>query len=170
MEPKVVNSMEKMLVYAFFACVDLTQIILDFTGIGEVANHFIDIGVGIILFSYGSMKKLWAPKKLGVLLATFIGEQIPFVNALPFWTLDIANLYSGTITSEQKAETEQEEFIQNSQIQPLNSDGSRLPRNEREQNKYTGPVNQNGLRIPNGGLTPPTNKMVDIKKPTSVLK
>ena len=159
-----------MLVYAFFACVDLFQILLDLTGYGEIANHFIDIGVGIILFGYGSMKKLWAPKKLGVLLATFIGEQIPFLNALPFWTLDIANLYSGTITSEQKAEMAQNEFIQNTQKQPLNNDGSRLPRNEQTETPYTGPVNQDGLRIPNGGLTQQTNKMVDIKKPNSVLK
>lgn len=170
MEPKVVNGTEKLLVYAFFACVDLTQIILDFTGIGEVANHFIDIGVGIILFSYGSMKKLWAPKKLGVLLATFVGEQIPFVNALPFWTLDIANLFSGTITSKQKEEMEMAQFMQNTERQPLNSEGSRQPRNVNNQTEYTGPVNQGGVRIPNGGLSPSTNKMVDIKKPPSVLK
>ena len=163
MEPKVISKGERWLVYGFFACIDALQVALDLTVAGEVANHFIDIGAGAILFFYGTLKKLWTGKKLFVLLATFIGEQIPFVNALPFWTLDIRNLYSGTITEQGKVAMDQEKFLQNPDSRPLNVDGARAPVNSTGVQSSGNSMNQGGYRAPSGGLHSIKNQMVDIK-------
>ncbi len=166
MEPKVVNKGEKWLVFGFFGATDALQVILSLFVVGEVVNHFIDIAAGIVLFAYGLFRRLWTGKKLAVLLATFVGEQIPFVNALPFWTLDVANLFSGTITSEQKESMEQERTVKNTINQPLYVDGSRAPRNPNDPpSSNPTPSNQSGIRAPGGGLQPAKTPMVDIKPP-----
>lgn len=118
--PKVVKRSEKIWVYCLFVFFDLIQIIFDALVLPEGLNHFLDFIIGGILFAYGQKKKLWTGQKLLILLATFVVEQIPFVNALPFWTLDVRNLYSGTIS---KAPPEQNP---NEQAH-LNKDGTRLP-------------------------------------------
>lgn len=121
---------EKLLVYGFFACMDLTQIILDFFGVTEIINHFLDFFIGGVLLAYGYWRRLWNGQKILILAATFVGEQIPFVNALPFWTLDIKNLYSGSQNEEETEETE---------THYLNKDGTRLPQRTPPlyQNRYT---------------------------------
>ena len=159
MEPKVVNKGEKWLIYGIFACIDALQVALDFTAVGEIANHFIDIIAAAILLLYGMFRKLWPGHKLLVLLATFIGEQIPFVNALPFWTFDVRNLFSETVTEQQKTDLEQAERPKGG---PMYVNGVRM-----SENSDITPANEDGVRLPNGGLEPPTGKvpMVDIKPP-----
>lgn len=122
---KVIGKAEKGFVYAFAITVDIIQIILDIFVVSEIANHIIDIIVGVMILGYGAFRKLWTPKKGLTLLAYFIGEQIPFVNALPFWTLDIKNLYSGVFSSQEELEAAN----QQNQTGPLNHEaGIRYPR------------------------------------------
>ncbi len=98
MEPKVIGGGEKKIMYAIFGLVDAAQLILVET---LVIGTFIDVGAGIVLLVYGLIRKLWTTKKVLILLATFIGEAIPLINAFPFWVGDVANLFSGTITPEE---------------------------------------------------------------------
>jgi hypothetical protein len=164
MEPKIVSKGEKWLVFGFFGFIDALQFIFVETG---VVGTIIDVGAGIIILVYGLFRKLWTTKKFLVMLATFIGEALPGINALPFWVLDVANLYSGTITKQKKEAMDQEKLVENSVNQPLNVDGSRAPMNPNNPKQIEGPRNRNGHRAPGGGLNPSANKppMVDIHPP-----
>ena len=116
--PKSIGRAEKFLVYAFFGTFDLIQIILDFFAVGAAVNRIIDIVLAVLLLLYGAVRGLWTGRKLLVLLATFVGEAIPLVDAMPFWILDIVNVYSGTA----------QEMVQDELgDQPLNKEGMRLP-------------------------------------------
>jgi len=144
---------------------DGVQIALAFTGVGEVVNHVLDFAIGAVLLLYGMIRKLWTGKKLLILLATFVGEQIPFVNAMPFWTLDVRNLYSDTITPQEKEAQKQQEISEYSIYQPLNEGGKRMPSNSRPVLNSGNPANKDGLRLPGGGMKPAKTHIVDIKPP-----
>lgn len=149
MNPKIIGKAERFLVYGFFGTVDFVQLILSIFVVTEVANHIIDIVVGIILLAYGGIRKLWTPQKLLVLAAVFVGEQIPFVNALPFWVLDIKNLYSGTITAEEAEQSKEQDNLSQSATTPLNNDGVRSPQNQIDAKEaQQRPVNIAGVRPP----------------------
>jgi hypothetical protein len=86
-----ISNVEWGLIIGALLVIDLVQIGLDLLAeIGVVINRFIDIVVGLSLGFYLQMRgqSLINPKRLFGLLATFIGEEIPDVDALPFWTLD----------------------------------------------------------------------------------
>lgn len=121
---------EKVIVYGFFALSDLVQIILDILVVSEVVNHILDFIIGGILLAYGQWRKLWNGNKLLILLATFVGEQIPFVNAAPFWTIDVWNMYSGRAPQ-----------VDTEKVKYLNKDGVRLPSGK------TSPLYQKGIRL-----------------------
>ena len=72
------------------ATIDAIQIALDLFVIGVALNRFIDIGVAMALpfFLHMSGENVMEPKKLLALAATFLGEEIPVVDALPLWTAD----------------------------------------------------------------------------------
>lgn len=78
------------LVIGATAVVDVVQIVLDMFVIGAIANRFIDIVVGMALAGYFWIRgvKLNA-KKILSLIASFVGEEIPVIDALPLWTLDV---------------------------------------------------------------------------------
>lgn len=102
---KYIGKGERRIVYGLAGLTDAIQIALSVFVISEIINHIIDIIVGIAILVYGSIRKIWTTNKILVLLAYFIGEQIPFINALPFWVLDIRNLYSGIPTSMEEYES-----------------------------------------------------------------
>ncbi len=132
--PPVIGKGERMLVYGIVGTIDIVQIIFDFFLVTEPLNHFIDVGVGICLLAYALKRKLLTAQKGLVLGTTFFAEQIPFVNALPFWTYDVHNLYKGT-----SKEAVSEESPENTD---LNSGGVRRPSNQPP------PLNQGGMRKP----------------------
>lgn len=133
MKKKVIKKGERIIVYAFAIIVDIIQIILDFFVVTEIINHIIDIVVGFIILAYGTIRGIIDGNKLLILGAYFIGEQIPFINALPFWTLDVKNLFSNIPSKEDEldAETERIPGITRSRTEykPVNStEGIRPPR------------------------------------------
>jgi hypothetical protein len=73
--------------------VDILQIILDIAYQAGVAlNRFIDIAFGVMLATYfwlsgASFVKNWS--NLVALIISIIMEEIPDVDALPFWSLDV---------------------------------------------------------------------------------
>lgn len=95
METPVVSRGEKILLYAFAGISDLVQLILSAFVVTEVVNHFLDFIIGGIIILYAYKRKLLTWEKALTLIAVFVGEQVPFVNALPFWTYDIHNIYRG---------------------------------------------------------------------------
>ncbi len=98
--PPVIKKREKFLMYALIVSADISQFIIDCLVVEEGLNHGIDFAVGGFLFAYALKRKLLTAQKGLVLGATFAAEQIPFVNALPFWTFDLRNLYKNTQSEE----------------------------------------------------------------------
>lgn len=96
----VVKGGERMLVYSFAIGCDALQAILSFFVVTEIVNHILDFIIGGVLIAYGLKRGLLDMNKSMTLLAVFLGEQIPYVNALPFWTYDVRNLYKGIPRSE----------------------------------------------------------------------
>lgn len=139
MQPVVIKKWERRVMYAFTAFVDALQLALDIFVVSEVANHVIDIIVGVILLIYALARRIITVKKSMILLATFGAEQIPFFNALPFWILDMRNLYQGTVS-------EPAPVIQEEEDAPLNRNGVREPRNIIRLNNNS--LNSDGVRRP----------------------
>ena len=145
--PAVIGGFERKIIFGLFGAVDIAQLFLIET---VIVGTILDVIAAIVLLVYGLIRRLWTTKKFLILLATFIGEAIPFVNALPFWVLDVKNLFGGTMTPEQAQESELAEMPINQARRPLYSDGARQPR----QNASPEPakLNKDGVRAPGGGL------------------
>lgn len=128
MKPIIGNG-ERIFMYALAGLVDVLQFIFDLFVVTEVFNHFIDIIFGAFLLFYAVQRKILDSNKGLTLLAVFAGEQIPFVNALPFWTFDVYNLYKGIPSEEQKPEKQGGITPPRLQRKPLNAQpGIRPPR------------------------------------------
>ena len=150
MSVKIIGKGERILMYGFAGTIDLIQFILDLFVVSEIVNHVIDIIVGFIILAYGLVRGIFTTNKILVLLAYFCAEQIPFVNALPFWTLDIRNIYSGIPSNQEQLDVMAPQDNQNG---PLNAiKGIRQPRKPSLLNKIS------GIRAPGGGLRPPILK------------
>ena len=82
--------------------VDILQIVLDFFAVGVAINRFIDIAIGVALplFFQTQGVSMANPKRILGVLAAFIGEMIPVVDALPLWTLDVLFTWS-TVKAEE---------------------------------------------------------------------
>ena len=127
----VVKKGERRILYAFAGFMDVLQIVFSFFVITEIINHVLDFVIAGILIIYAVKRKLLDTNKILILLAVFFGEQIPFVNALPFWVYDIHNIYKGIPSSEEEAGMTNTPGITASRNQrkPLNSTpGVRPPR------------------------------------------
>lgn len=86
-----ISNTEWGLVIGGLLLVDIIQIVLDVAfQIGVIANRFIDVVVGGAFAFYLQVRgeKLSDPKRLIALIFTFLGEEVPEVDALPFWSLD----------------------------------------------------------------------------------
>lgn len=84
-----ISSFEWWILLGFVVFIDLLQIVLDVLTIGLVINR-LDIIIGGSIIFY----MMWREYKLDagdwVLMgASVIGEEIPILDAAPFWTLDI---------------------------------------------------------------------------------
>ena len=94
MESKISN-FEWGMVIGLFACIDLTQFLLDLTGIGEFVNPIVDPAIGIFLWFYFWMRgvDMKDGKRVLSMVCTFIGESIPVIDALPLWTMDVLIIF-----------------------------------------------------------------------------
>jgi hypothetical protein len=78
---------------SFAVVIDTIQLILDLFGIGVLANRIIDVAVACILLFWFYMidpALLTNMKIVGSVGAALIGEEIPVVDAFPFWAGDAA--------------------------------------------------------------------------------
>ncbi len=125
----VIGKRERKFVYAFAIFTDTVQVIIDATIVAEPLNHIIDIVFGMFLVGYGLKRGILDWNKAMVLLATFFGEQIPYVNALPFWTYDIHNLYKGVPSTKEEQGDDSIPGVRPPRIKPapLNSTPGRRP-------------------------------------------
>jgi hypothetical protein len=84
-----ISNTEWGLVIGALMWVDLIQFFLDGFAIGIIANRFIDIVVGMSLAFYFWIRKVkMDQKKVLTLIGSFIGEEIPGLDALPLWSAD----------------------------------------------------------------------------------
>ena len=90
-----ISNVEWGLVIGAVVVVDAIQLFLNAFAIGILVNRFIDIVVGMALALY-----FWArevkmnAKKVLSLIASFVGEEIPVLDTLPLWTLDVILIMS----------------------------------------------------------------------------
>ena len=83
-----VSSVEWWLVDGFLWMIDGVQALFDVFLVGVAANRYIDIIVGLSFCFYLVIRRQ-IDMQMGIaLLATFLGEEIPGVDAMPFWGLD----------------------------------------------------------------------------------
>lgn len=75
--------------------IDIVQIFLDGYAIGIVVNRFIDIGMGLFLlfvfFLMGVKLTFW---RIISILLSFLLEEIPVLDAAPFWAGDVAFVWA----------------------------------------------------------------------------
>lgn len=148
-----ISKPERLLVYTVIIIVDISQIILNFFVVGVIVNRILDVIVGILLFAYGFIRKLLTTRiSLGI-IGSFAIEEIPIVDVLPMWTLDVKWMYStddGKTEEEGYQDTEklQEELTENARR------GGIIIDDTRRANSLQKPLNQNGVRLPPGHQTP----------------
>ncbi len=119
-----ISNTEWGLVLGAFLIIDLVQFLLDlFFESGVIINRFIDIGVEISYSFYlwirgevGSGSDDMTMKVLGM-VATFLGEEIPDLDALPFWSLDHCYNWWLAVQNNKKWEKQNEVQIKAQQIQ-----------------------------------------------------
>jgi len=84
-----ISNTEWGLVIGALAMVDVFQIILDMVAIGIAANRIIDLGVAAALPLYLTLRGYKLDTRTIMLVGgSFIGEEIPVLDAAPFWTFD----------------------------------------------------------------------------------
>jgi hypothetical protein len=71
--------------------IDIIQVGLDLlAGFGLLLNRFIDIAVGMALpFTFWMLGVKLDSKKILTWIASFLLEEIPIIDALPLWSLDV---------------------------------------------------------------------------------
>ncbi|MHB0978314.1 MAG: hypothetical protein ACYC1K_02865 [Minisyncoccota bacterium] len=90
-----ISNLEWGLVIGAVAVVDVVQLFLNAFAIGILANRFIDIVVGMALPFYFWIRGVkMNAKKILSLIASFVGEEIPVLDTLPLWTLDVILIMS----------------------------------------------------------------------------
>lgn len=68
------------------ACLDVAQITLDIFGIGLIANRYIDIIVALALILYLPIRRVPLDfRTMAIIGGSFLAEEIPIVDAAPFW-------------------------------------------------------------------------------------
>jgi hypothetical protein len=127
--------------YVVVFLVDVFQFAIDFTGVGEFVNEFIDVPIGFLIGYYFSKKgiSMMTPARLGALAVTFVGEELTAA-ALPLWVLDIVFTHL-TVIAEDKAK-------QTAQAATKNKPG---------ESENGGPLNTGKVRLPDKSKNPPLN-------------
>jgi hypothetical protein len=114
--------------YTVVFIVDVIQFAIDFTGVGEVVNEFIDLPIGFLIGFYFTRKgiSMMTPGRLGALAATFVAEELTFA-ALPLWVLDIAFTHFTVIAEDKAKAAALQKGPPKSGPEPLNKGNVRLP-------------------------------------------
>lgn len=87
---------------ASLAMIDLIQVVLDFFAIGLAANRIIDLTVVMAMPLVLVLRGFKLDAQVLLLIGgSFLAEEIPVVDAAPFWTFDGWRLYK--IDMERKA-------------------------------------------------------------------
>ncbi|MES2213826.1 MAG: hypothetical protein V4465_00320 [Patescibacteria group bacterium] len=105
MGSKISNAEWGLLVGAL-ATIDLAQVVLDVFAIGLVANRIIDLTVVMALPLYLTFRGFKLDTETMLLIGgSFLAEEIPVVDAAPFWSLVGWRLWQ--IDKRRKAEADQ---------------------------------------------------------------
>ncbi len=90
-KPEPITNLGWFFLIAFTVFVDILQIVLDLAfGAGVIANRIIDVGYAFALLLIFHLKDVpLTPAQYTSIAAAFVGEEIPALDALPMWTLDV---------------------------------------------------------------------------------
>ncbi|MEI6345644.1 MAG: hypothetical protein WCO79_00165 [bacterium] len=81
--------------FALVIFVDILQIVLDLAyASGVIANRVIDVSFafGLLLIFYLKDVPLTSAQYTSI-AAAFVGEEVPFLDALPMWTMDVFYIF-----------------------------------------------------------------------------
>lgn len=148
--------------------VDIVQILLDLIAIGAIVNRIIDIAFGFLLGIYLHWRgvNMVSPQRLFALIGTFIGEEIPILDIMPFWTLDVVYTWY-TVRAQQHPERLSSKLLNvvnkaSGRVETLN--GIVRPYDDFN----NGPINRYGVRRPmekeplnTDGVRAPSQKIQD---------
>lgn len=95
-KPEPITNLGWFFLIAFTVFVDLLQIVLDLAfGAGVIANRIIDVGFAFALLLIFHLKDVpLTPAQYTSIAAAFVGEEIPALDALPMWTLDVFYIFA----------------------------------------------------------------------------
>lgn len=141
-----ISTFEWGLVIGALILIDIIQIILDLVAVGVAINRIIDIIVALSLVFYLLIRgELEDPetrmRAIAIIAITFIAEEVPVLDAAPFWTGD--GIYFWNLSRKRNIQAEnakkeaqkQEEMqkIENQQIKMMKIQEMRLRQQEQRE-------------------------------------
>lgn len=152
---KKIGKMKWLILYAFTAIVDVLQFLADLTGIGIVASEAAEPFIGgilIAIFELFGISVITKPKRLLSLLCV-AGADALTGGIAPFWIVDVWYVQSDVKReyAEDEERSARETFMQSDIRQPYNSEGERSPKIIAETDYQ--PLNKDGVRMPKGGIS-----------------
>ena len=114
------SNIEWWLLIGALAMTDVVQLVLDAVTIGLAANRIIDLSVVMSLPLYLTLRGFKLDAKVLLLIGgSFLAEEIPIVDAAPFWTFDGWRLMN--IDKQRKLEDHMKLEEENAQLAESNS-------------------------------------------------
>lgn len=147
--------------YAAAGAIDISQFLLDFTGIGELVNEFADPAIGILFalyFQIRGVSMISRPSRLASLIGAAVIEEVTF-GAAPAWILDVWYIHR-TVRQEEasmRAVQERESALIDISNQPFNQEISGVPTrppSTRGNAAPERPFNAGDIRPPRGNIRP----------------
>jgi uncharacterized membrane protein len=131
--PSKTNGGEWIMVILALAIVDVAQVILDLFAIGVAVNRFIDIIVALTLALYLFLRgELSDPdtriRIIAILIISFGLEEVPILDAAPFWTGDALYFWHLANKRTVKAKAQEETKQKQQKIIAIQSQNERLSR------------------------------------------
>ncbi len=131
--PSKTNGGEWIMVTLGLAFVDIAQIILDLFAIGIAVNRVIDVIVGLSLAGYLFLRgELSDPdtrlRIIAILIISFAAEEVPILDAAPFWTGDALYFWHLANKRTEKARVQGEAKQKERKIEAVQSQNQRLSR------------------------------------------
>lgn len=149
-----IGKSEWVFLYIATGAIDITQLLIDLTGVGIAINEVIDPFIAVLLGGYLQLRGVSMTSRISRLASLFgVGVLEEITGGIaPAWVVDIWYIQRSVRQEEAelKAQEDEQNFLQQNMRKPLYADGQRLPPDSSQES--VGPSNQGGIRAPGGGL------------------
>ncbi len=150
--PSKTNGGEWIMVTLALAFVDGAQIILDFVAVGVAINRFVDIVIAVTFALYLFFRgELADPdtrlRIIAILIISFAAEEVPILDAAPFWTGDALYFWHLANKRTAAAQTQTEAQKKVTKVQTIENQRERMARIQemRERQQLQSEVNDEGI-------------------------